>query len=246
MASTTTNSSHSDPETPATDQSREASPRHRRIWERRQKRPTPRAVGSSWTPPRCPNEDCTAHKDPAHDDPEGRWFWRKGVHWPLCRPRPIQRFRCRHCRRWFSISTFRADRYDKKPWHNARVMAELCSGTGLRETARMLEMSRTALQMKARKISRHCHHVQSQLAEAGAVRAQVHDGRGHRVRRGQAAATPEPRRPDRLWLVAHRRRLRRHPGAPRPPHGEDQAADQGDGSGGGPRGWTVTRPRWPR
>lgn len=163
--------------------------RHCSIWRRRLSRPIPRPLGHDWTPPRCPNEDCVAHgglgnagspggptkpdgdegchADASKGGRSARWYVKKGWNWPLCRSRPHQRFRCTLCRRWFSLSTFRADRYDKKPWHNARVVEEVCSGTGLRETARMLGMARTALQLKARKLSKHCHQVhRNQLKHA--------------------------------------------------------------------------------
>jgi hypothetical protein len=132
--------------------------RHRTIWARRLKRPTPVATAEHWTPPRCPNQTCSAHRQP-----EGRWFQRRGDYWPLCRTRPSKRFFCKLCRRTFSVSAFRADRWDNKPWHNAEVLAQLTSGLGLRETARRLGMSRTALQMKARKIGLHCHHLHRNL-----------------------------------------------------------------------------------
>lgn len=125
--------------------------RFRRVWRRRSKRPIPRATAAGWTPPGCPNARCRMHAGG-----EGRWFRKKGFHWPLCRSRPVQRFVCKECGRGFSLSTFRADYRDKKPWHNTVALGLLTKGPGLRETARTLFMSRTALQMKARKMSAHC------------------------------------------------------------------------------------------
>ena len=138
------------------------SQRYTSIWKRRAAKPTPTPTGARWTPPRCPHRDCEAH-----EQPEGTWFRRKGSHWPLCRERPVKRFRCNRCSRWFSCSSFRADRCDNKPWHNTTTVCLLTGGVGLRETARKLKMSRTALQMKARKLSLHCHHLhRNQLQQA--------------------------------------------------------------------------------
>ncbi|MFK7743269.1 MAG: hypothetical protein AB8H80_23335, partial [Planctomycetota bacterium] len=62
----------------------------------------------SFEPPRCPNPDCDAHTHP-----KGRFFRLRGFYWPQCRPEPVQRFRCRFCRRSFSVQTFRADCGDR-------------------------------------------------------------------------------------------------------------------------------------
>mgnify|MGYP001797346060 CR=1 FL=1 len=68
------------------------------------------------------------------------------------------------------MGTFRGDCFDKKPWHNAPVVDLLCGGGGLRETARKLHMARTALQLKARKLSLNCHWLhRNQLARAELV-----------------------------------------------------------------------------
>jgi len=104
-------------------------------------------------PPRCPYPDC-----PAHDHPDAfasGFCWRNGQYRPRCRPTPVPRYKCRACRRSFSRQTFRADYCDNKPYLNAALFRLLASGMGLRQSARILNLSRRCTELKARKISRH-------------------------------------------------------------------------------------------
>jgi transposase-like protein len=141
---------------------RKPSRRHQLISNRREKRERPTATGSDWTPPRCPYPECSNHTDP-----DGRWFLKKGVNRPLCRSRPVQRYRCKGCLRYFSYQTFRMDYRDKKPWLNAQVFSDLSSGLGYRETARRRGMSLRGLQMKSRKIALHCSRAHLNLSLGG-------------------------------------------------------------------------------
>lgn len=101
-------------------------------------------------PPRCPNPACRMHTAP-----RGGFYHRCGTFAPQCRATVFQRFRCRACRRTFSLRTFKSDYRDRKPHLNQAVFSRLCSGTGYRQTARELGLSLTGLYQKARKISRH-------------------------------------------------------------------------------------------
>jgi transposase-like protein len=100
-------------------------------------------------PPFCPHQSC-----PRHRAPHVRFYQRHGHYQPLCRARPVQRFRCKTCRSTFSTQTFRADFRDHKPELNAPVVELLCSGIGLRQCARLVRLSRRCLELKARKLSR--------------------------------------------------------------------------------------------
>lgn len=106
-------------------------------------------------PPRCPYADCSAHKEP-----DGRFYLRHGFYRAQCRPVPVPRFRCRRCRRTFSRQTLRSDYRDHKPHLNQEVFSRLCSGAGLRQTARELGIGKRNLELKARKIAEHlgCLH----------------------------------------------------------------------------------------
>ena len=100
-------------------------------------------------PPRCPYRPC-----PNHRRPDGKFFVRNGTYRARCRSRRIQRYRCRGCSRTFSSQTFRADRYDKKPHLNERVLRLLVSGVGFRQGSRMTGLTRRNYTRKARKIAR--------------------------------------------------------------------------------------------
>lgn len=101
-------------------------------------------------PPRCPNRHC-----PRHDDPQPRFYRRRGTYRVKCRPHPIPRFACRTCGRGFSRQTFRMDYRDHRPDLNPRLFELLASGVGLRQSARVLGLSLISTQRKFRKIARH-------------------------------------------------------------------------------------------
>jgi hypothetical protein len=67
----------------------------------------------------------------------------------------VPRFVCLICDKGFSRQTFRADYCDNKPYHNVQLFRYLASGLGLRQSARLLGLSRRCTELKARKIARH-------------------------------------------------------------------------------------------
>lgn len=101
-------------------------------------------------PPRCTNRRC-----PQHTQPSPGFFVRKGYYKPLCRSRPVPRFKCRTCGRGFSRQTFRADYRDHRPDLNVPLFVSLASGLGLRQTARNLGISLRCCELKSRKLGRH-------------------------------------------------------------------------------------------
>jgi len=109
-------------------------------------------------PPRCPHRDCPAHAAP----PRG-FCTSHGSYEAKCRPRPIPRFRCKLCGRTFSRQTFRADYYDHRPSLNTKLFLLLASGIGLRQSARVLGLSRSCTELKARKIGRHARRLNVNL-----------------------------------------------------------------------------------
>ena len=110
-------------------------------------------------PPRCPNRSCPHHKHPV-----GVFWRRRGTYKPKCRPRPVPRFKCRHCGKGFSRQTFRADYRDHKPHLNAKLLDLLASGVGLRQASRNLKLSLRATELKFRKISKHLRHFNNNLS----------------------------------------------------------------------------------
>ena len=113
-------------------------------------------------PPRCPYRHCSRHQDP-HEVP--RWFARHGSYRPRCRPHPVPRFRCLGCRRTFSRQTFRMDYRDHRPDLNPRLCELLASGVGLRQSARVLGLSRRCLELKFRKLARHLRRLHVNLQD---------------------------------------------------------------------------------
>ena len=111
-------------------------------------------------PPRCPYRHCPNHSRPESSQ---RWFARRGSYQARCRPHPVPRFRCQACRRSFSRQSFRMDFADHRPELNARVIELLASGIGLRQSARVLGLSRRCLELKFRKISRHLRRLHLNL-----------------------------------------------------------------------------------
>jgi transposase-like protein len=98
-----------------------------------------------------------------HADPVSDFFVRNGSYRPRCRPRPVPRFRCLHCHKGFSRQTFRADYRDHRPDLNERLFSLLCAGVGLRQSSRMLALSRRCTELKFRKIGRHLRRMNRNL-----------------------------------------------------------------------------------
>ena len=103
-----------------------------------------------FTPPRCPYDSCRAH----HNPPE-RFFKCDGTYQPLCRPHPVQRYRCRLCRRRFSRQSFRADRSQKKPYLNAAFLHLMTACVALRQTARVLRVARRTIERRFAWLAAH-------------------------------------------------------------------------------------------
>jgi transposase-like protein len=112
----------------------------------------------TFTPPRCPNQDCEQHRAPTP-----RFFVRNGFYHPHCRREPVPRFRCRTCRRGFSVQTFRYDRGDRRPECNRPLFQLLTSGVGLRQSGRLLKLGIASVVQKLRKLARTCEHLQKNL-----------------------------------------------------------------------------------
>ena len=100
---------------------------------------------------------------PAHSSPASNHFIKHGYYSARCRPRPIPRFRCRTCSRTYSRQTFRLDYRDHKPHLNLGLLRLLTSGVGLRQTSRILNLSRRCVEIKARKIANHLGHLNLNL-----------------------------------------------------------------------------------
>jgi hypothetical protein len=101
-------------------------------------------------PPRCPYAGCSQHRAPVPF-----FAVRIGRYFPLCRTHPVQRYRCRHCRRTFSRQTFRADCRQKKPHLNAAFLRLMVSCVGLRQAAQVLRVARRTIERRFDWLARH-------------------------------------------------------------------------------------------
>jgi transposase-like protein len=111
-----------------------------------------------FTPPFCPYRSCSRHADPRRG-----FCIRHGTYHPSCRPHPVQRFRCRSCRRTFSRQTFRLDYRDHRPDLNPQLFTTIASGVGIRQSARNLRLSLRCTELKTRKIARHLRRLNLNL-----------------------------------------------------------------------------------
>jgi len=111
-----------------------------------------------FSPPRCPYARCANHRAPAP-----RFCTSHGCYRPKCRPQPVPRFRCRGCGRTFSRQTFRMDYRDHRPDLNAPLVRLLASGIGLRQSARILRLSRHCTELKFRKVAMHLRRLNLNL-----------------------------------------------------------------------------------
>jgi transposase-like protein len=103
-----------------------------------------------FVPPCCPYVSCAAHLAPVAD-----FCRRDGRYQPRCRAHPVQRFRCRLCRRRFSRQSFRADRNHKKPHLNAPFLRLMLACVALRQAARVLGVSRRTIERRFLWLAEH-------------------------------------------------------------------------------------------
>lgn len=103
-----------------------------------------------FTPPFCPYGTCSQHLDP-----EKNFYRGHGSYRPVCRPRPVPRFRCQTCGRTFSRQTFRSDFRDRRPDLNAPLIDLITMGVGIRMSSRRLGLSLRCTELKLRKIAKH-------------------------------------------------------------------------------------------
>lgn len=104
-------------------------------------------------PPCCPRPDCKAH-DPARREPFR--YTRAGWYFRQCDRQVVRRYRCRHCRRSFSESTFRTTYYLKRPELQEDIVAGIVAGSAHRQLARSLGCAPSTVTRQASRLGRHC------------------------------------------------------------------------------------------
>jgi len=117
----------------------------------------------------CPYRACSQHRAPTNN-----FYVRFGSYRAKCRPRPVPRFKCRHCLRTFSRQTFRTDYRDQKPHLNAPLFSMIASGIGIRQCSRVLKLSAQCTEHKLRKIGRHLRRANLNLQGQLPLDAELH------------------------------------------------------------------------
>jgi transposase-like protein len=106
---------------------------------------------ASSAPPFCPNEDCAFHS--------GATAWRykrAGFYQREQAPRRIQRYRCCHCRRYFSDQTFSTTYWLKRADLLEPILRGIVAGSAFRQLGRSLDVSPQTVGTHSARLGRHC------------------------------------------------------------------------------------------
>jgi transposase-like protein len=101
-------------------------------------------------PPHCPWEACPSHRR----NEEFAWQ-RYGRFTRQCDGRRVPRFRCRACRRTFSVQTFSCSYYLKRPDLSVPVAAGLVAGSAHRQIGRSLGCAPSTVTRRSARLGRH-------------------------------------------------------------------------------------------
>ncbi len=113
--------------------------------------PSPGAIYSTYSPPFCPNRDCSFHLGNSR-----QWHYvRDGFFTRPSDQRQFQRFLCRHCGRRFSTRTFSATYWLRRRNLLARVAQTLSNGAALRQAGRILEAPHSTIARHQARLGRH-------------------------------------------------------------------------------------------
>lgn len=126
-----------------------------------------------WEPPHCPNRNCDFHKPLTI----GWRYIRRGTYTRRCRPHCIQRFTCLACHRHFSVQSFKATYWLKRPELLAKIADEVVNGACNRQIARVLRCSPSTVALQLARLARHCLLFQAgELARITGLGEIVFDG----------------------------------------------------------------------
>jgi transposase-like protein len=117
--------------------------------------PTPSPIRR---PPFCPHLDCDSR---TRSSP---WrFQKKGFYERQQAPHRIQRYRCSHCRRYFSSQSFSTSYWLKRPDLLEPVFHRLVACSALRQIAREYRASHSTIRKLSDRLGRHCLLFHEQL-----------------------------------------------------------------------------------
>jgi len=116
-------------------------------------------------PPFCPNPNCSYHEQQTYDD---TWYSHNGFYSTLSYGE-VPRFKCRHCRKGFSMKTFHLDYYVKVRCNYPLIFSYLVSSAGTRDIARALSVSTEVIQNRTARLGRQCMAVHTKLMSSATV-----------------------------------------------------------------------------
>lgn len=121
----------------------------------------------TFRPPRCPNRQCPSFRLGAPFQ-----YQRRGYFTRRCDGRRVPRFSCRACNRRFSSQTFRLDFRLRTPHIQRLLFGHFVSKVTLRQSARLLGVTRKTVELRLRRFGEHCRRFH-------AARLQSRRLRGH-------------------------------------------------------------------
>jgi transposase-like protein len=102
-------------------------------------------------PPHCPNPKCDSRTNPI------TWrYHKKGFYFRDATPHRIQRYRCTHCRRYFSSQTFSTTYWLRQAHLLEAVFHRLVSCSCFRQIARETGVSHSTIRRLSDRLGRHC------------------------------------------------------------------------------------------
>jgi hypothetical protein len=114
---------------------------------------------TGFIPPRCPHPECRNHiarpEVPTQGgrNRNGTWYMKKGVRFNMG-GKPVQIYRCKSCKGYFSSRTFSIDYYSKRVYDYNRLRSMLAAGLSLRAISRNLECSVASVKNKLLRLNR--------------------------------------------------------------------------------------------
>ncbi len=108
----------------------------------------------------CPNPNCEFSVEKARFKYIKRGFFVR--HHPF---RKVPRYRCCHCGRNFSTSTYKDIVYQKRPDINPQIYKLYCSGMTLNRIAEYLRVARTTVYLKFHFLARQCAFINERALE---------------------------------------------------------------------------------
>ncbi len=107
----------------------------------------------------CPNKNCKKHPKGVN---HGNWYQPWG-NYPTKTFKKVTRYRCRECGKTFSTQSFSIDYYAKKIVDYQSILNDIATSSGIRDTARRLNVSTSTVQNRMARLARQAIYVNETL-----------------------------------------------------------------------------------